>query len=67
MVCMIFFCNLLFSADALIKAVASLKLMTKDGKGLAFSFLIYLFVLSKRLAEIRKKVEMGNMELRNSH
>ena len=41
--------------------------MTKDGKGLAFSFLIYLFVLSKRLAEIRKKVEMGNMELRNSH
>ena len=56
---MIFFCNLLFSADALIKAVASLKLMTKDGKGLAFSFLIYLFVLSKRLAEIRKKVELS--------
>ena len=63
---MIFFCNLLFSADALLKAVASLKLMTKDGKGLALSFLIYLFVLSKRLTEIRKEVAMGNIELRNS-
>ena len=33
---------------------------------MAFSFLIYHFVVSKRLTEIRKEVAMGNIELRNS-
>ena len=33
---------------------------------MAFSFLIYHFVLSKRLTEIRKEFAMGNIELRNS-